>query len=107
MKIKSGDKVRVIAGKDKGNEGKVLQVFPSLGRLVVEGINTTIKHLRARGEQQGQKIEYSAPINVSNVKLVSSKTGKSGRIGYKQIEKDGKKTKIRVLRQKGATEDIE
>lgn len=107
MKIKSGDKVHVTTGKDKGKQGKVLQVFPELGRIVVDGVNVTIKHLKSRGGQQGQKIEYSAPIHVSNVKLVSEKSGKIGRVGYKQIEKDGSTTKIRVLRSKATTEDIE
>ncbi|MEK7452258.1 MAG: 50S ribosomal protein L24 [Patescibacteria group bacterium] len=107
MKIKSGDKVRVLAGKDKGKEGKVLQVFPILERVVVEGTNLMTKHLKKRGAQSGQKIQFPSPLHISNVQLVSAKTGSIGRIGYKQIEKDGVKTKIRILRKKGAVEDIE
>jgi large subunit ribosomal protein L24 len=108
MKIKTGDKVRVLAGKDKGKEGNVLQVFPELSRVVVEGVNTATKHLKGRGrEAKGQKISFPSPIHISNVALVSGKSGKSGRVGYKRIEKDGKSQKIRVLRVKGAAEDVE
>ncbi len=107
MKIKTGDKVRIISGKDKGKEGNVLQVFPQLERLVVEGMNRMTRHLKKRTNQAGQKVQFSSPIHVSNVMLISAKSGKAGRIGYKMIEKDGRKTKIRILRSKGATEDIE
>jgi len=107
MKIKSGDNVRVMAGKDKGKEGKVLQVFPKHNRVVVEGINTATRHLRASRGNKGQKISFPSPIHLSNVQLVSPKSGKVGRVGYKRIEKDGKARTIRVLRVKGAAEDIE
>jgi large subunit ribosomal protein L24 len=107
MKIKTGDKVRIIAGKDKGKEGKVLQVFPKLQRVVVEGANLLTKHLRKQGDRPGQKIQFPSPLHISNVQLVSGKSGATGRVGYKVMEKDGSKTKIRVLRSKGSSEDIE
>lgn len=107
MKIKTGDKVRVIAGKDKGKEGNILQVFPALERVVVEGINVMTRHLKKRGERAGQKIQFPSPLHVSNVQLISPKSGKAGRVGSKWIEKDGKRSKVRVLRVKGTTEDIE
>jgi large subunit ribosomal protein L24 len=107
MKVKTGDKVRVLAGKDRGKEGTILQVFPVLERAVVEGVNMMTKHLRKSGERPGQKIEFPAPLHVSNLQVVSSKSGKAGRVGYKIIEKEGKKTKIRTIRSKGQTEDIE
>ncbi len=107
MKIKSGDNVRIIAGKDKGKEGKVLQVFPVLERVVVEGANLMTKHLKKRGEHAGQKIQFPSPLHASNVQLVSSKSGLKGRVGYKMIDKDGVKSKVRVLRKKGSVEDIE
>lgn len=107
MKIKTGDKVRVTSGKDKGKEGNVVQVFPKLERLVVEGINVMTRHLKARSGHPGQKVQFPSPIHLSNVMLISSKSGKTGRIGYKLIEKDGRTSKIRVLRSKGTTEDIE
>ncbi|MCX6714542.1 MAG: 50S ribosomal protein L24 [Candidatus Uhrbacteria bacterium] len=107
MKIKSGDKVRVLTGKDRNKEGKVLQVFPNLNRVVVEGVNILTKHMKGRGEHAGQKIQFPSPVHVSNVQLISEKTGTHGRIGYKMIETEGLKKKIRVLRKKGTTEDIE
>lgn len=107
MKIKSGDNVRIIAGKDKGKEGKVLQVFPVLKRVVVEGANLMTKHLKKQGSRPGQKISFPSPLHISNVQLISSKTGTRGRVGYKVIEKEGVKSKIRVMRKKGAVEDIE
>lgn len=107
MKIKTGDKVRVLAGKDKGKEGTVLQVFPKLSRVVVEGVNMMTKHLKKQGERAGQKIEFPAPLHASNVQVVSPKSGTTGRVGYKLIDKEGKKSKIRVVRSKGQTEDIE
>lgn len=107
MKIKTGDKVRIIAGKDKGKEGNVLQVFPKLNRVVVEGANLLTKHLRKQGDRPGQKIQFPSPVHISNVQLISAKSGATGRVGYKVMEKDGKKTKIRVLRSKGTSEDIE
>ncbi len=107
MKIKAGDTVRVRTGKDKGKQGKILQVFPGLGRVVVEGVNMMTKHLRKSAQRAGQKIQFASPIAVSNVALLSPKSGKTGRVGYKMIQMDGKQTKIRVLRIKGQTEDIE
>lgn len=108
MKLKTGDKVRVIAGKDKGKEGKVLQVFPKLNRVVVEKININKRHLRSQGRgQKGQIIEFPAPIHISNLKLISEKSGQTGRVGYKVITRDNQTSKIRVLRSKGKSEDIE
>jgi len=95
MKIKTGDKVRVLAGKDAGKEGKVLQVFPKLERVVVENINLRKRHLRSRGASApGQIITFPAPVHVSNLQLISGKSGLVGRVGYKFIEREGKKTKV-------------
>lgn len=107
MKIKTGDKVRILSGKDKGKEGMIIQVFPELDRVVVDGINKMTRHLKKRSGNAGQKIEFPCPIHQSNVMLISPKNGKTGRVGYKRIEKDGRITKIRVLHSKGETEDIE
>ncbi len=105
MKIKTGDLVKVTAGKDKGKTGKVLQVFPVLEKVVIEGINKSVKHLKARGKTPGQRVEYTAPIHSSNVKVLG-KNGE-GRVGYKHIDKDGKKVKVRVLNTKKGKEDLE
>ncbi|MBU0531473.1 MAG: 50S ribosomal protein L24 [Candidatus Uhrbacteria bacterium] len=108
FKIKTGDKVRIIAGKDKGKEGKVIQLFPKINKVVVEGLNLATRHLRSqRRDQAGQKIQFPAPIHISNVKLVSPKSGKTGRVGSKILEVAGNKKKIRVLKSKGTSEDIE
>jgi large subunit ribosomal protein L24 len=106
MKIKTGDNVRVIAGKDKGKEGKVLQTFPKIERVVVENVNLMTRHLRAqKGKQaKGSKIKFPSPIHVSNLQVVG-KTG-SGRVGYRFLEKDGKRTKVRTIKVKGKTEDL-
>ena len=107
MKIKTGDLVRVRTGKDKGKEGKVLQVFTSLNRVVVEGVNIMKKQLRKQSNRPGQIISFPGPLNVSNVSLVSPKSGKSGRIGMKLIQQDGRMTKVRVIRYQKQAEDIE
>lgn len=70
MKIKTGQTVKVLSGKDKGKQGKVLQVFPKLEKVVVDGVNKSYRHLRARGrKQKGERVEYFGPIHVSNVKV--------------------------------------
>ncbi len=100
MKIKKGDKVVVIAGKDKGEEGTVLSVDPKKERLVVEGVNMMIKHNKAGGMSfQGSIEETEAPIHVSNVMLVDPSTGKRTRVGYRF--EDGKK--VRYAKASGET----
>jgi large subunit ribosomal protein L24 len=77
LHIKSGDQVKVIAGKDKGKTGKVLQVFPRLNRVVVEGIGAAKRHLKPRtGGQPGQTVEFFMPIHASNVQPV----GEDGKV---------------------------
>jgi len=94
MKIKKGDNVRVMAGKDKGKTGKVMQVFPQDGKIVVDGVNKTVKHAKTRKEgEKGQKIDFFGPINASNVMLIDPKTGKPTRVGYKVME-DGRKVRM-------------
>lgn len=100
MKIKTGDNVKVLSGKDKGKTGKVVQVLVNKSTLqsfvVIEGVNILKKHLRAGGKQQkGQIIELPAPIHVSNVMLIDPKSGKPTRVGYKK-EGDTKKRVARV-----------
>lgn len=97
MHIKTGDTVKVMAGKDKGKTGKVLQTFPKLQRVVVEGVNLTKKHARTnkRGEK-GQKIEFAGPLSAANVQLVCPKCSKPTRIESKVLTTpDGKARKIR------------
>ncbi len=95
MKIKKGDTVKIIAGKDRGKTGKVLQSFPDLDRVSVEGCNIAVKHLRSQKKgQQGQRIEFPSPIHVSNTMLISPSNGKTTRVGYKIASEGGKKIRI-------------
>ncbi len=101
MKIKKGDKVIVVAGKDKGATGTVLKTFASKDRVLVEGINMMKKHVRSsQFNPDGGVVEQEAPIHVSNVMLVDPKTKKPTRIGYK-FEDDGKK--VRFAKDSGQT----
>ncbi len=84
MKIKKGDKVQVMAGKDRGKQGEVLLVLPEAEKVVVKGANMMKRHIRARRDgEKGERIEKEAPIHVSNVMVVCPHTGKPTRIGYK------------------------
>lgn len=95
MKIKKNDIIIVIAGKDKGKRGKVLQVLPKLNRVSVEGINILSKHIRSeKASKQGQKIEFPSPIEASNVKIVCAQCSKPTTIGYKIEKESGIKSRI-------------
>jgi len=90
MKIKTGDNVIVISGKDKGKTGKVTRALPKEYAVVVGGVNMKKKHTKPRkANQKGQIVEFAAPIHVSNVQLVDPKTGKGTRVGF-SVEKDKK-----------------
>lgn len=93
MKIKKGDHVVVITGKDKGKKGNVIRALPAENRIVVEKVNIMIKHQKARGKASGGRIEMEAPIDASNVKIICPETKKSSRIGY-TLGKDKKKLRI-------------
>ena len=101
MKVKKGDTVVVIAGKDKGAKGKVIQAYPTRDRVLVEGVNRIKKHTRVsqnqRGAQSGGIVTQEAPIHVSNVMVVDS-DGKPTRVGKKTTD-DGKR--VRVSRRSG------
>ncbi|OIO52131.1 MAG: 50S ribosomal protein L24 [Candidatus Portnoybacteria bacterium CG_4_8_14_3_um_filter_44_15] len=89
MRIKKGDTILIISGKDKGKKGKILQAFPRLNKILVEGVNVVKKHRRAKNEREkGQVIEVFKPISVSNAKLVCPKCGKATRVGYRPTEKN-------------------
>lgn len=90
MKIKKGDTVLIISGKDKGRTAKILKSLPKEIKILVEGINLKNKHTKPKKQgEKGQVIRIPAPIDVSDVKFVCPKCGKAARIGYK-IEKDRK-----------------
>lgn len=93
MHIKRGDTVKVISGKDKGKEGKVITAYPKTGKVVVEGVAVVKKHQKARAQgQESGIINKSAAIDASNVLRVCSKCGKAARTGVKILE-DGSKVR--------------
>ncbi|MFC6884259.1 MULTISPECIES: 50S ribosomal protein L24 [Actinomadura] len=99
MKIKKGDEVVVIAGKDKGATGKVLRVDPRAERVVVEGVNLITKNIKADQQRAGKesgRVTVEAPLHVSNVAIAED--GKPVRIGYR-VNEDG--TKVRISRRSG------
>jgi large subunit ribosomal protein L24 len=94
MNIKKNDKVKILSGKDKGKTGKVLQSVPDEGKVSIEGLNLLIKHLRPQKQgEKGQRIEFPAFIQVSNVALVCPKCGRPTRVAYKIVKTEGKKDK--------------
>ncbi|HUT22371.1 MAG TPA: 50S ribosomal protein L24 [Candidatus Bipolaricaulota bacterium] len=112
IKIKKGDKVQIVCGKDrlkktkkgektyKANQGKVLQVLPEAEKIVVEGLNIRIKHVKPKkmGEK-GQKIELPAAMDISNVMLVCSKCNKTTRVGFSvNKNEEGKSKKVRICK---------
>jgi len=87
MKIKKGDTILVISGKDRGRKGKVLKVFPKDGKILVEGINLKKKHQKPkRTGEKGQIVTLPGLINIPNLKLICPKCGKATRVGYIIVE---------------------
>lgn len=83
FKIRKGDMVQVQAGKDKGKRGKVLRLLSSAGRLVVEGVNMRVKHVKARRQgEKGQSVQVPTSLHISNAQLVCPKCAKPTRVGY-------------------------
>ena len=102
MKVKKGDTVVVIAGKDKGAKGKVIQAYPATDKVLVEGVNRIKKHTAVsaneRGASSGGIVTQEAPIHVSNVAVVDS-DGNPTRVGYRTDEESGKR--VRISRKNG------
>jgi len=92
-KVKKGDQVIVIAGKDKGKKGEVLLSIPSTNRIVVQGVNMITRHVKPSMTSQGGLVRKEASIDASNVALVDPKTGEATRVGFKILE-DGRKVRI-------------
>ncbi|MCT1453397.1 50S ribosomal protein L24 [Corynebacterium sp. p3-SID1145] len=96
MKIKKGDMVQVVAGKDKGAQGRVIEAYPKRDRVLVEGINRVKKHVansyNERGAESGGIVTQEAPIHVSNVMVVDSE-GSPTRVGYR-FDENGKKVRV-------------
>ena len=102
MFVKTGDKVRVIAGKDKGKEGTITKTIAAKDRVVVEGVNIVKKHQKpSNAYPQGGVIDVEAPLHVSNVQLLDPSTNQPTRVGHQVV--DGKK--VRVAKKSGKTLD--
>jgi large subunit ribosomal protein L24 len=102
LKIKKGDNVVVISGRDKGKQGEVLRVFPAESRLVVQGVHVARRHTRQRMGDPGGIVEKELTIHVSNVAHIDPSSGKPTRVGYK-ILNDGRK--VRFARRSGEVLD--
>ena len=92
-KIKKGDQVIVLAGRDKGKKGEVFQVMPKDGRALVRGVNVVRRHQRQTAQQEGGIISKEAAIHVSNLALEDPKDGKPTRVGFKRLD-DGRKVRF-------------
>lgn len=98
MKLKINDTVMVTAGKDKGKQGKILKTFPQLDRVLVEGVNKYVKHMKKQGERSGERVLRERPLPTGNVAILNPETKKIDRIGY-MVDKAG--TKVRVFKKTG------
>ena len=103
LKIKKGDRVVVITGKDKGKKGEVLKVLPSENRAVVKGVSVVRRHQRQTPTQEGGIVAKDAPIHMSNLALEDPKDGKPTRVGFKFL-KDGRK--VRFAKRSGEVIDV-
>ena len=102
MKLKTGDKVVVIAGKDKGKEGNITKILKNENKVVVEGINVAKKHVKPNGQTAGSIVDMELPIDASNVMILDPKTKKPSRIGH-TTDKNGKK--VRITKKSNSTLD--
>lgn len=83
MKIKTGDTVKVVRGKDRGKTGKVSQVLPAMQKVVIDGVNKMVKHMRpTKKGEKGQRIDFFSPVNAPNVSLICPKCNKPTRVAY-------------------------
>jgi large subunit ribosomal protein L24 len=101
-KIRKGDKVVVLTGRDRGRTGEVIEVRPAEGRALVRGVNMVKRHQKQSAQQEGGIISKEAPIHLSNIAFADPKDGKATRIGFKVLA-DGKK--IRIAKRSGAEID--
>lgn len=98
QRIRKGDNVVVISGKDKGRKGNVLKVFPKENRVVVQGVNMARRHTRQTQTQQGGIVDKELPIHVSNVALIDPDSGEATKVGFRTLEDN---RKVRFARRSG------
>jgi large subunit ribosomal protein L24 len=103
QKIRKGDKVRVLAGRDKGRDGQVLKVMPKENRAVVQGVNMVSRHTKQSARTEGGIVRKEGPIDLSNLAILDPSTGKPTRVGFKVLE-DGRK--VRVAKGSGEVIDV-
>ena len=103
FRLRKGDDVVVISGRDKGKTGSILRVIRSEDRVIVDGINMVKRHTRPSQSEPGGIVNKEAPIHISNVALADPKDGSATRVGYKFLE-DGRK--VRVAKQSGEVIDV-
>jgi large subunit ribosomal protein L24 len=104
-KIRKGDKVIVLAGRDKGRSGEVIEVRPAQGRALVRGINMVKRHQRQSAQQEGGIISKEGSIHLSNLALTDPKDGKPTRIGFKFVGEGQERRKVRVAKRSGVEID--
>ena len=104
-KIKKGDTVVIIAGRDKGRTGEVIEMRRDDGRVLVRGVNMVKRHQRQSAQQEGGIISKEAPIHLSNVALADPKDGKPTRVGFKFVGKDDDRKKVRFAKRSGVEID--
>ena len=102
LKIRKGDRIVVIAGKDKGKTGAVLTVFPKENKAIVQGVNVSKRHTKQSASQEGGIVSKEMPIHISNLAHLDPKDDKPTRVGYKTLD-DGRK--VRVARRSGEVID--
>ena len=93
FKIRKGDTVQVIAGKDKGKEGKITRILKADNKVIVEGVNIAKKHVKPNGQSAGSIVDMEMPIHASNVMILDPKTKKRTRIGH-TVDKKGNKIRV-------------
>lgn len=99
LRIKTGDTVRVLRGRDRGKQAKIMAVLPKEARVLVEGVNMVFRHVRPkRAGEKGQRVQVAAPVNVANVQLVCPQCKKATRVGLRR--EDGKR--LRMCKQCGS-----
>jgi large subunit ribosomal protein L24 len=104
-KIRKGDKVIVLTGRDKGRSGEVIEVRPAEDRALVRGINMVKRHQRQSAQQEGGIISKESPIHLSNLALADPKDGKPTRVGFKFVGEGQDRKKVRVAKRSGVEID--
>ena len=104
-KIRKGDKVVVIAGRDKGRTGEVIEVRPSEGRALVRGVHMVKRHQRQTPQQEGGIISKEGSVHLSNLALADPKDGKASRVGFKFVGEGDARRKLRVAKRSGVEID--